>query len=545
MGALPLVAMDPAPVRRTAAARGGAALARRLTATLVAGTLLLGLFGRIMAYPLGHDEQGHVAAARLVFRAPLYQTLGYNHFPGLPLLLGGVYALTGADHLLLVGRLLVLACWLATAALLWTIARAHVAAPRERLPAALFAGLALASGGLLDPAGMLVTNNFLPVPFALLGLHLLVVALGRERPPAATIAAAGCTFALAVMMKVAFVFVLPCAALAALLVRRDSLSLAERARTVMIPLVLGGLVGGTPLLVYLAREPEGLLAHTIRYFTGPHRAYWQQATEPKVMTLAGKVMVAEQVWLGAGGALALLLVALFVAAAWRGDRGGGTPAWPLALCGALALSGAALSFLPTPAFPQYYLPPLPFVAVAVILAYAAVPAALRGPATAAMWVGAAICLLLLAPRLLAGVPDALRPARWAGVQVHADGVRLRALTGADAAPVATLAPILPLEGGLAIYPAFANGPFVYRLAPYLAPRDRRWFTTAAPATLDAFLAARPPSAIVTGWEPAFDPAFERFALAHGYRAAGLATERARAFVAPRRARAFVAPGEEE
>lgn len=532
MGALPLVAIEPAPAARTAAVRGGTALARRAAVALGTGTLLLGLFGRIMAFPLGHDEQGHVAAARLVFRAPLYQTLGYNHFPGLPLLLGSLYALTGADHLLLVGRLLVAASWIATAALLWIIARTHVAAPRERRAAALFAGLALASGGLLDPAGMLVTNNFLPVPFALLGLHLLILGLLRGRPAPATIAAAGCSLALAVMMKVAFVFVLPCAGVAALLVRGESLSLAERWRTVVIPLVLGGLVGGTPLLVYLAREPEGLLAHTIRYFTGPHRAYWQQATEPKVMTLAGKIMVADQVWLGAGGALALLLIALFVAAAWRGQRERGAPAWPLVLCGALALSGAALSFLPTPAFPQYYLPPLPFVAAAVILAYAAVPVEARAAATAALWAGAAICLVLLAPRLLAGVPEALQPARWAGVQVHADGERLRALVGGSAAPVATLAPILPLEGGLAIYPEFANGPFVYRLAPYLAPADRHWFTTAAPATLDDFLAARSPSAIVTGWEPPFDPAFERYALAHGYRAAALATARAHAFVAP-------------
>ncbi|MBY9064104.1 hypothetical protein K7957_14270 [Sphingomonas yunnanensis] len=531
MGALPLVAIDPAPARRLAAARGGAALARRAAVALGAGTLLLGLFGRIMAFPLGHDEQGHVAAARLVFREPLYQTLGYNHFPGLPLLLGGVYALTGADHLLLVGRLLVSACWLATAVLLWILARTHVAAPRERLPAALFAGLALASGGMLDPAGMLVTNNFLPVPFALLGLHLLILGQRGARPAPATFAAAGGSLALAVTMKVAFVFVLPCVGLAALLVGRESLSLAERFRTVLIPLVLGGLVGGTPLLVYLAREPEGLLAHTIRYFTGPHRAYWQQATEPKVMTLAGKIMVADQVWLGAGGGLALLLIVLFVAAAWRGRRGRDISVWPLLLCGALALSGAALSFLPTPAFPQYYLPPLPFVAAAVILSYAAVPADTRPAATAALWAGAGICLLLLAPRLLAGVPDALRPARWTGVQVHADGERLRALVGDGTAPVATLAPILPLEGGLAIYPEFANGPFVYRLAPYLAPADRRWFTTAAPATLDAFLAARPPSAIVTGWEPPFDPAFERYALAHGYRAAALATARAHAFVA--------------
>ena len=68
-------------------------LARRHAATIVPAVVTwsailvaLGLFGRIMTFPLGHDEQIHVTAATLLFEQPLYRVLGYNHLPGLPVL---------------------------------------------------------------------------------------------------------------------------------------------------------------------------------------------------------------------------------------------------------------------------------------------------------------------------------------------------------------------------------------------------------------------------------------------------------------------------
>ncbi len=156
----------------------GSVIRRRATllrwlGVLVAVLMVVGLFGRVMTFPLNHDEQIHVTAARLFLRAPLYGALGYNHLPGLPILLGGLYAVSGSDHLLQTGRLLIFLCWIATAGVLWLIARRCAADVRL----AIIAMLVLGAGTLLGPAGMLVTNNFLPIPFALLGFHLLVVGL--------------------------------------------------------------------------------------------------------------------------------------------------------------------------------------------------------------------------------------------------------------------------------------------------------------------------------------------------------------------------------
>ena len=70
-------------------------------AILFAILILLGLFGRIMTYPMRHDELMHVSPAVLLGQWRLYNDMGYNHLPNLPLLLHAVYALTGGSMLLL------------------------------------------------------------------------------------------------------------------------------------------------------------------------------------------------------------------------------------------------------------------------------------------------------------------------------------------------------------------------------------------------------------------------------------------------------------
>src|SRR3546814_2842771 len=49
-----------------------------------------------------------------------------------------------------------------------------------------------------------------------------------------------------------------------------------------------------PALYYLVQDPDGFLAHTLRYFTYAHHDYWQTLDEPKVMGMAGKLQIAEQ-----------------------------------------------------------------------------------------------------------------------------------------------------------------------------------------------------------------------------------------------------------
>lgn len=484
----------------------------RLAGWIVAILLTVGLFGRIMAYPLAHDEQLHVAAARLMFTQPLYEGLGYSHLPGLPLLLGGFFAMVGSDHLLQTGRVLIIVCWLATAALLRLIARRHGGGDRL----AIVTILVLAAGELLGRAGMLVTNNFLPIPFAMLGFHLFVSAEEEDGINPRMIFGAGAAIGFAIIMKVSYVFLIPPVAVAAFLMS-GGLGFAARVRLVLLPLLFGGIIGALPGILMFASDPYGMFAHTVRYFTGGHLAYWQHSTEPKAMSLSEKWLVAENVWLSGSGLLAALLVGIF---GWNVAQKGWRSLcrWPILLAAALAAMAAVGAFAPTPAFPQYYEPPVPFLILLFILLYSELDTPTRARLLPVLVTVSVLALAMMVPRLMAGVADAARPSHWTGNAVHDQGERIRtaiATAGAEG-KIATLSPIVALEGHLSIYQEFAAGPFLYRVADYLPEADRAYFVTTSPHALPAFLDRDKPAAIITGNEPEFDPAFVRYAQSRGY-----------------------------
>lgn len=485
---------------------------RGLLVALGVGVVVVGLFGRIMTFPSTHDELLHIVAARLIFQEPLYGTLGYNHLAGMPLLLGGVFALTGTEHLLLAGRMLIFLCWIATATIFWLIARRHGGSPRLAITAILVLG----AGTLLGPPGMLVTNNFLPVPFALLGVHLFIVALDGPRIRSGQLLGAGVALGFAVVMKISYVFLLPPIAVAALLVPQG-MAWGTRLARVLLPLAAGGCIGGLPALVPLVSDPHMLFAHTVRYFTVAHYLYWEHSTAPKAMSLAARMLVAEDVWFGEAGLLAALLAGTAAWALARQDwRRLGW--WPIPLVAGIVALAALLSFAPTPAFPQYYEPPVPFLIMLFLLLHRRLEPSARAWFEALTGAATVLALVILLARIVPDLPGAARPSRWAGTIAHAEGVALReALAGAHrTGKVATLSPIIVMEAGLPIYPEFGAGPFVYRVADYLPAADRPYFTTTSPHDLTRFLDAHPPAAIITGHEAEFDPAFVAYAQARGY-----------------------------
>ena len=126
----------------------------------------------------------------------------------------------------------------------------------------------------------------------------------------------------------------------------------------------------------------------------------------------------------------------------------------------------------------------------------------------------------------------VQPALWTGSIIHDQGVRIRDELQARGAKgkIATLSPIVALEGDLPIYREFGAGPFVYRVAPYLPVSDRPLFVTTSPAELRSFLDADPPGAIVTGREPNLEREFLAYARARHYHPVDIGDARTRLFV---------------
>ncbi|MDX3909590.1 MAG: glycosyltransferase family 39 protein [Sphingobium sp.] len=483
---------------------------------------VVGLFVRIMAYPLRHDEQMYVPVGALLGQGDLYRDFGFNNLPNLPLLMALVFNVSGTDHYLLTGRLVIFGAWLLAATAMALIAWRAAGSVAAAILAAL---LLMTNPLLLGPAGMLATNNFLPMPFAILGTCLFIAGLDRERPSPWMVGGAGLCLGVALGFKANYVFLVPPFALAAFLAP-GRMTLPQRLRYAVLPLLIGGLIGCAPVLFYFLRDPDGFLAHVMRYHRGPHIAYWEANPSldgPKVMTLAGKVKLAANVWLGGGGIVVVLAAIYGLWANRRPERGAavptGRPLWPILLVAALAVGGALISFVPTPAFPQYYILPIPFVIALVALSYGRLPR-LRRTRHAPWLMGIAVLVILAGmPRLLVRLPRIVTPESWTGYSTHAAGKVVAAAVARNgtAGPIATLAPLYPLEGGLQLYPELAAGPLVYRVGDLIPEADRKHYRMISPTRLPDLFASQPPAAILTGLEGELDDPFVAYARSHGYR----------------------------
>ena len=496
-----------------AAPRRGQSVRQALLAAAVF-LVLAALFGRIMGYDLRRDEFMFVPPAALLDDYALYQDLFYNHVPYSAWAFRALHLILPGLGLLAAARLAIFLAWLlllgGTAWVGWRLTRSGLVAAFG--PVSL-----LTADVLLGQAGMAATNNLLPLPFAALGLGLLAIALATRDYGFARLFLAGLLLSVAAGMKASAIAFVPAVALGCFLFPRD-LDFATRARRIALPVALGGIVGAAPLLWLAATQPDLFFAHIAGYHGGPHIAYWRDnaATEPGLALGQGdKLQLAWTVWMAGAPLLALFVTAL---AGWfgRGRALGG--AVPIVM--AAALSAALLAFVPTPGFPQYYIAPLVCLPLLLALFWRAAPdaQALLNPA---MLVAMALMLVIAAPRLALGLNALRQPDRLTVVRVQhgAEALRDQLARAGVTGPVATLSPIYPLSVGLPIFPEFSAGPFAIRVAPYTAPELRAQYAMVAPAEVPALFDARPPAAIMTGFDPALDPALEAYAQARGYQPA--------------------------
>lgn len=494
--------------------------AGNLRAIVIVGVALMfaGLAGRLLSYPLNRDEHLYIAAAAGLPNAELYRDLGYNHLPNLPYLLSGIYRLTGTEHLLLTGRIVMLLFWLAALAGLWLIGRA-VNAGMLAISVAMV--LLMGSVLLLLEPGMSVSNNFLPIPVAFLGFYFILRGLDETSPSAANCFLAGLCVSLAVGLKANYIFLAPCFALTTLLAPMAR-ALRERVLRSFLPLVLGGLLGGIPAIVYLTTDTQATLAHTIRYFTELQIAYWSHTSEPQVSDIAAKILLAEEIWfsnaclLVMAGMIALFLIPIIS----RGVSGALRLFWhwPLMLLLAIIASGFVVAFVPTPAFPQYFVPPIPFIILAILVMFARLNETEQAQAVPLLIAIGLLAVVGSASRILPGIPALTQPSGWSGVRIHREAQMLAQQANLKrGGRVATLSPILALEAGGSIYPEFAAGQFVYRVADYLPPDERQFYRTTSERDLTAFLDANPPKAIIVEPDEPMEHAFLAYAQSHGYR----------------------------
>ncbi|MES0863517.1 hypothetical protein ABLN87_14280 [Ruegeria sp. SCPT10] len=500
--------------------RSGGSLLMRVVTIGVLVVLFAALYGRIMGYGLRRDELMFVPPAELLGYWSLYSDFFYNHVPNSAWYYRGLYLLFGSEGLLASARFGQFFAWLLLASGIgWATWRIS----GSRLLAVFFVVVLLVNETLQAQAGMAASNNLLPLPFAAWGLGLFIVQTLKDRPGFLWLVMSGLCLSIAAGMKVSAAMFIPPVAIAAFLLPWH-LPLAARLRGVVLPVLIGGLIGAIPLFWYLASEPSEFLAHILKFHTGPHVAYWQAnaASEPGLaIGIGGKVLLAYATWFG-GAALVGLMAVFFVAAlaganAVRLGHGTGQIILVLALLGITAL----FSFVPTPGFPQYYIQPLIVVPLLGALIYRLVPTEKRTAIAPLCAAGFALMVLLGAPRLAPGLlnlakPDSFTTARIAkGAQALQDVVADSAIPDG---PVATLMPLYPLEAHLPVYAELATGPFAYRIAPYTDPELAQHYVMAGADDLIALFDSNPPSAFLLGYDSTLEAPLLLYAQTNGYAA---------------------------
>lgn len=499
-------------------------------ATVVAGVVIgivltLALFGLVMSRSLDHDEHLFVSAGVLAQHVTLYRDFIYGHLPNLPLLLGAIYKLSGTAHYLLTARLLIFACWLVTMACTFLIARDWTgSAVVGYLAAILFVSNQL----FLSGPGILATNSLVPVPLSLVGIYLLFRALEPGKFRAAMFFASGAFISIAIGMKANYVFLAPVTTLALVLIERG-MALPQRLLRRLLPFAAGAVLAGMPTLWFAALYPESFFYSVYESTATTHVQYWA-AHDPDNPTLrfAGKLRYAYGLW-GTGTSL-LIFFCIFATAAGIAVHEGIESL--RAVCrnstvstlGILCALAAAMSFVPTPSWDQYFTPVIPFAILLLLSLIRESGAVARQSAMAMLVCAATIGTAISSSSYSAGLRAALSPGEWTGLQTFAAGRLIRSQVCGPvegdrvcAGRVATLSPIFVMEAGLFVYPELASGPFVYRQADYI-PEDRRTRLVVTSAkSVHKLLEGTRPNAIFTGFEGALDEALESFAQAHDAR----------------------------
>ena len=462
-----------------------------------------------MTKALSHDEHQHVAAGALVAREGLlpYRDFPHLHTPYLPFVYSLLFRTT--DYLLLAARLFSVACATAMVGVLGTVAHGLVRERGKWCAAGVCAGAVLlcATAGVFGITTGRAWNQEPGLLCALLAFLAHATGIARQRN--GWFVASGLLLGFSIGLRITFAPLVAPFGLALLLYLPP-----PRWQPRVLACFAAGLFMGTFGILCLAiQAPEQAYFGNFE-FARINVLFRYSDGHPRTMTVLKKLrylwkeILRRETPLMAAWALPML-VSRFARTADepRGFESGFV--WltmPFVLMGCLA---------PTPLYPQYFYPLVPFLTLAALYALAAIP-----PDTAwfrrSLAIGAVIVVMSVAMgnHAYSHLRDLRSPWGWIPVRLHARGEKLRAKVAGGR--ILTLAPLYPLEGGLSIYPSFSTGPFAWRLAPFVEPGKAARLGLMTPRTIASALDADAPSAILLNIEPGREIALRQYAESHGY-----------------------------
>jgi hypothetical protein len=182
----------------------------------------------------------------------------------------------------------------------------------------------------------------------------------------------------------------------------------------------------------------------------------------------------------------------------------------------LILALAAGSFLPSPAWYQYFYAPVPFVILGILYGLSRISGYLNLRFNFA-WVLFIQILVLVNLFGLDGyskVSVLSDRSIWFPLRVRILGNQIENIAGEGR--MLTLSPVYLLDGDLQIYPEFASGPFAWRISQFVPSKDRSALHLVSETDLDTWLGQDPPGGILVGLHGELERPLVRYALDKGY-----------------------------
>jgi 4-amino-4-deoxy-L-arabinose transferase-like glycosyltransferase len=489
-----------------------------LTLLLFVGVLLwtLSLAARTS---FGRDENVFVAGGQLMARDGLLPYRDFRHYHTPYLIFAYAALFKATDYLLLVARLFSALCATGIAAVCgWMGFQLLEKAPTHYRYILTWAGvLLLIATPLYAFTSGYAWNHNLATLLAILAFALLWQS-ARSLRPVGWIFASGVLIGLAVGTRTSFVTALPAFALA-LWFHPQAGSLGGVIKR-WVWLGLGMLLALLPVVIFYLAAPGGFVYDNWTYHL-LNTQYRVEASYDSPIALGDRLWYALNDVFGRQGNLLLFVSFVFAAGAvlFGAFRRKLENAFEPLLFLGTALLVAVGSFLPSPSWYQYFYAPVPFALCAVWYGLSRLNAA-----ESRRWLAAAFCTLAVVANLFQvqeyrRMTFLLSPETWRPVQAHRVGEQIRQLV--PTGKVLTLTPIFALEGGVPIYPEFATGPFVWRVASLMNAEQRRAVNAIAPEDLETFLADDPPAAVLVGAGGEVESPLVAYAQVHGYQAVEL------------------------
>ncbi len=471
---------------------------------LILVALSLVIFANSMTKPLGRDEQMYCTAGILLAQGKMiYRDFSYpSQMPYHPLLCAALFRILNTTHFLLVARILSSLCDILVAVCIVGIYW-HVFSSFS-ISAMLLgtsAAVLYVFNPFVDYANGFAWNHDLVILLVLLSFWLFISTNFKHKSRYYRIAVIAALLTLATCMRITTALVQ--LLFFAVLLTQPAGSIKQKFKTILPFLTVSAIVLVWPIWT-IALAPRAFFLNL----------YHIPALNSELLHRTGMFhskLGLIFLFLTTRGCFVLILITAYLCLIiiWQRHKLTISNATNLLLAVLLVLVFFIIALIPPTMWKQYLAMPVPFIVIsfAFPLLYLRKLNSDTGPnkhfkLARALVVACAVATLASYPLVLHRVPKLFDLQSWTPIRLHRISQDIAEKTKSPKL-ILTLAPLYALEGGCDIYTEFSSGLFVYRVADYLSPSDRRLTHTVGPGNLKELIEKAPPSALILRVEPEF------------------------------------------